>query len=321
MEVLGLANSPQNEIEALQIHASRRPRLRMPEISCARASAIQTILYRRPDPGRMQYISMDPITLALGDKAEMADYAPGSIGAEEEREEKKKQAETQKLVDKLKLHTVTKHALSQKELALPTIVHQVNCSNEVNQLLQKNISLVGTRSRRSLSVSERVVESATRVQNFVVLAVWQIMSLYIYPVIRWGFVMGLICQRVVAEGFLRILEWRAKPDYAALKDISATAQQVEIRLQQFCHWPIQVSHSFPPGFLLGPSTFPRPTSTCGQRRTPRRCIRIFAFILWPTGSTAYIASTGRCENERMTGRARPLTMRNTSGSRTRRGCF
>ncbi len=28
-------------------------------------------------------------------------------------------------------------------------------------------------------------------------------------------------------------------EYAALKDISATAQQVEIRLQQFCYWPMQ----------------------------------------------------------------------------------
>ena len=29
------------------------------------------------------------------------------------------------------------------------------------------------------------------------------------------------------------------PDAPALKDISATAQQIDIRLQQFCYWPIQ----------------------------------------------------------------------------------
>lgn len=38
---------------------------------------------------------------------------------------------------------------------------------------------------------------------------------------------------------LLVLEWRPRPHYAALKDISATAQQVEIRLQQFCYWPMQ----------------------------------------------------------------------------------
>jgi phosphatidylinositol glycan class Q protein len=45
--------------------------------------------------------------------------------------------------------------------------------------------------------------------------------------------------RLAAEMLLRVLEWRARPRHAALKDISATAQQVEIRLQQFCYWPMQ----------------------------------------------------------------------------------
>jgi len=35
---------------------------------------------------------------------------------------------------------------------------------------------------------------------------------------------------------LRVLDWRISPDAAALKDVSATAQQVDIRLQQFCYW-------------------------------------------------------------------------------------
>ncbi|TVY60875.1 N-acetylglucosaminyl-phosphatidylinositol biosynthetic protein gpi1, partial [Lachnellula suecica] len=239
MEVLGLANSPQVEVEVLQIHASRGSHLKMPQISCARASTVQIIVYERPDPTRMQYISLNPISLALGDKAEKANHAPGSVDAEEEKEEKKNRAQTQHLVEKLKLHTVSKHPPSQKELALPRIVNQVNCSGELNQLLQKNISLVGRRSRRSLSVSERVVESATTMRDFAILAIWQVLTLYIYPIIRRGFVIGLVCHRVAAEAFLQILEWRAKPDYAALKDVSATAQQVEIRLQQFCYWPLQ----------------------------------------------------------------------------------
>jgi phosphatidylinositol glycan class Q protein len=46
---------------------------------------------------------------------------------------------------------------------------------------------------------------------------------------------------MAAEMLLVILEFRVKPGYAALKDISATAQQIEIRLQQFCYWPMQYS--------------------------------------------------------------------------------
>jgi phosphatidylinositol glycan class Q protein len=191
----------------------------------------------------MQYISLNPISLALGDKSEMAIHAPGSVDAEEEKEEMKNRKRIRGLVEKLKLHTVTKHRPSQKELALQRIVNQINCSWELHKLLQKNISLVGRRSRRSLSVSERVVESATTMRDFMLVAIWQILTAYIYPILRRGFVVGLLCHRVAAEALLVVLEWRAKPDYAALKDISATAQQVEIRLQQFCYWPHQVRSS------------------------------------------------------------------------------
>ncbi len=243
MHVLGLANSPGVEVETLQMHATTRPSLRTPQISCARAATIQIIMFERPVPTRMQYISLNPISLALGDKSEMAIHAPGSVDAEEEKEEMKNRKRIRGLVEKLKLHTVTKHRPSQKELALQRIVNQINCSWELHKLLQKNISLVGRRSRRSLSVSERVVESATTMRDFMLVAIWQILTAYIYPILRRGFVVGLLCHRVAAEALLVVLEWRAKPDYAALKDISATAQQVEIRLQQFCYWPHQVRSS------------------------------------------------------------------------------
>lgn len=239
MQVLGLTNSLQLEVENLQMHAMVGASVKIPQISCARASTIQIIMFSRPLPSRMQYISLNPISLALGDESEMAIHAPDSIDAEEEREELKSQARTEKLVKKLKLHTVTKHTPSQKELALPRIVNQVNCAWELNKLLQKNISLVGRRSRRTLSVSERVVESATSMRDFILTALWQLITLYIWPVVRRAFIIGLVCHRVAAEALLLALEWRAKPDYAALKDVSATAQQIEIRLQQFCYWPLQ----------------------------------------------------------------------------------
>ena len=239
MQVLGLANTPNINIEQLQIHAITGTASKSPQISCARAVTIQIIMFDRPLPNPMQYISLDPISLALEDKSEKIFHAPGSIDAEEEIEEMRQRRETKELVEKLKLHVVTKHPPTSKELALPKIVNQINCCWELNRLLQKNVSLVGARVQRSLSVSERVVESATTMRDFILMAIWQLITVYIYPVIRRGFIMGLLCHRLVAEALLIVLEWRAKPDYAALKDISATAQQVEIRLQQFCYWPLQ----------------------------------------------------------------------------------
>lgn len=239
MQVLGLSNNSTTEVDTLQIHATINSSLKMPQITCTRASTIQIIMFGRPIPSRMQYISLDPISLALGDKAELAIHAPGSIDAEEEKEEMRQRKRTRALVEKLKLHSVVKHQPSQKEKALPRIVNQINCSWELNALLQRNISLISRRSRRSLSVSERVVESATTMRDFVIMFNLQLITVYIYPVVRRAFVIGLLCHRMVAEALLSVLEWRAKPDYAALKDVSATAQQVEIRLQQFCYWPMQ----------------------------------------------------------------------------------
>jgi phosphatidylinositol glycan class Q protein len=44
----------------------------------------------------------------------------------------------------------------------------------------------------------------------------------------------------MGEAVLQVLHWRpGSSGSPALKDISATAQQIDIRLQQSCYWPIQ----------------------------------------------------------------------------------
>ncbi|CAD6503012.1 BgTH12-02685 [Blumeria graminis f. sp. triticale] len=239
IQVLGVLNMPKVGVETLQIHATIDSTSGLPKIFCARASTLQIILYKRPLPTRMQYVSLKPITLALGDKGEAEDLASRSSYTGDEEEESNSKKMSQNLVEKLKLHTVIKHPASAKERALLKIVNQINCSWELNRLLQKNISSVGTRMRRSLSVSERVVESAVTMRDIILTVSWQLIKSYIYPTIRRFFIIVLLCHRVLAEALLLLLEWRAKPDYAALKDISATAQQVEIRLLQFCYWPLQ----------------------------------------------------------------------------------
>ena len=179
-------------------------------------------------------MSLEPISLALTDKASTAERGGitlDNIDTEEEREK----IRSRKLVDKLKFHTVIKHVPTQKELALPLIINQVNSAYEMGKLMESNSHLVGTRAKRSLSVGERVVESATTLWDLISLVFWW----WIWPVVTRIFVIGLVCHRAIAELVLQLLEWRAHPDAAALKDISATAQQVDIRLQQFCYWPIQ----------------------------------------------------------------------------------
>ena len=241
IQVLGTLNLPNASTtfdhRMLSVHTV--PRSKSPKIDCPQNGniTIQIIIFDKPDPKRMEYLSLTPISLALGDKRGAFGSVPpfDRIDKEEEAERRRKE----KLVEKLKMHTVVKHPHTQKELSLGTIVNQINCSAEVDDLMQSNVSLVGVRMKRSQSVSERVVESATNLWGFILLWLKQAFNQHIWPVASQVFILCLIAHRILAEGLIRLLDWRPLPDWAALKDVSATAQQVDIRLQQFCYWPAQ----------------------------------------------------------------------------------
>jgi phosphatidylinositol glycan class Q protein len=241
MQILGLSNTAESvEVDPSWIHVTIGAGRRVPAVTCSRASSIQLILFERPLPGKMQYISLNPIALALGDKhGGFRQQIPEGNEDDDEKGERKKKEQKRQLVEKLKQHSIFKRVPSEKEKALAKIENQINWAWELEKLLQKNVSRIGTRPKRSLSVSERVVESATTARDMMLVWMWGLFTIYVWPVIKRLFVMGLMAHRIGAEVLLRILEWRAQPRYAALKDISATAQQVEIRLQQFCYWPMQ----------------------------------------------------------------------------------
>ena len=198
---------------------------------------IQVIVFDRPDPKSMQYFSLEPISLTLGVKHGTFGSVPpfDRIDKEEDEERRRKK----ELVEKLKLHTVIKHPRTAKELALPTIMNQINCSTELNDLMQQNIGIIGIRFKRSLSVSERVVETATNLWQSLLHEITLALLEHVWPIASQIFVLCLMAHRIVAEGLLQLLDFRPIPDSAALKDVSATAQQLEIRLQQFCYWPAQ----------------------------------------------------------------------------------
>ena len=105
-------------------------------------------MFNRPHPTCMQYMSLDPISLALADKQMSSgkDVSFSEIDAEEELEK----ACSKKLVEKLKWHTVVLHIPSQKEVMLPIILNQVNCAFEIGQIIEKNSRLIGTRPKREV---------------------------------------------------------------------------------------------------------------------------------------------------------------------------
>lgn len=233
MHVLGTTNPgcKPTTFDRLHLSAYIDPISGIPRIYCPSEYevSVQVVLFDRPSPTRMQYLSLNPISLALSDTSRMSSPYQEEFGNKSQSH----------LIEKLRLHTVVKHPCSPKELLLPVILSQINCSMELAQLLSKNIKLIGARQKRSLSVSEMVVESASTLWEYIMMGIWHVLSVWIYPVLIRVFVIGLICHRIVAEAILQILDWRVRPESSALKDVSATAQQVDIRLQQFCYWPIQ----------------------------------------------------------------------------------
>ncbi|SMR60503.1 unnamed protein product [Zymoseptoria tritici ST99CH_1E4] len=231
LQVLGTLNADTSattfDPNLLSLHTVPRstiPRVDYPEDA---PITIQIITFIRPDPKRMQYLSLTPISLALGDKQVRID-----------KDEERERIRQEKLVEKLKLHTVVNHPRTQKELALKTIIIQMNCSAELNALMQQNIGMIGMRTKRAMSVSERVVESATNLWDFILLWSKQAFKDHIWPFASQVFILYLMILRVAAEALLVLLDWRPT-GRAALRDISASCQQVDIRLQQFCYWPDQ----------------------------------------------------------------------------------
>ncbi|KAL9609160.1 MAG: hypothetical protein Q9167_006055 [Letrouitia subvulpina] len=241
LHILGTTNAAPSKAppDLNYLCAFTDPHNLFPRIYCPRDKCltVQIIIFDRPSPKRMQYMSLKPISLALGSKTYADDDAFPDLNVEVEAQNER--ARKARLINKLGLHTVVRLPPTQKEMLLPIILNQINCSSELAQLLLKNIPLLGARQKRVLSVGERVVESATTLWDHVIPAMWHLVTVWLYPVMTRAFLVGLICHRIVAELILRILEWRLHPESLALKDISATAQQVDIRLQQFCYWPTQ----------------------------------------------------------------------------------
>ncbi|KIW28613.1 uncharacterized protein PV07_08261 [Cladophialophora immunda] len=257
MHVLGTLNHPNPpevfdpyRICAFTILGSRRPSIYCPP---GAELAVQIVLFDPPNPTQMQYMSLEPISLALG-REYLAAGPPDSTLDENGIQGEKERERVADLVAKLRFHTVIRHVPTQKELALPAILRQINCSQEVAELLQRNTPLVGPRRKRSLSVSERVVESAQSLYTFAAWSLWTLFMAYAFPTLLSIFKIAIIGHRIVAEGLLRLLELplpfpklqsserrRAVKGNLALKDISACCQQVHLRLQQFSYYPTQYS--------------------------------------------------------------------------------
>ncbi|KAK9239535.1 N-acetylglucosaminyl transferase component-domain-containing protein [Lipomyces kononenkoae] len=186
------------------------------------------IFYERPLPRRLQYISFMPINLELADRSNF----------NTDDEDGKNLRSRRILVDQTRKHTVFGFPQMDKEDCINSWINEINLSHELGSLLEKAVTLTNVLPAESHSLKVRIVVGTklliSRTRNLLSF-LWSLLVM----AIMWILMGGLMLYRVASEAVLRIIEWQPKSSIPALKDVSATIQQLDLRLQQACYWPIQ----------------------------------------------------------------------------------
>lgn len=213
LQIVGLINEHQDtkaKLLATYEINMHFPRFQMPAYP---EKTFQMIVYDKPRPESMQYISLYPVSL------EISQSRGGLVSQPKEHREAR-------LVEKMKRHAVAP-TIGQHEIsALQININQVNCSYELSVLLRKHAARIApkTRGKRSLSVGDRVRESATTARHAAVsflLVLWRRML----PCFISAFKGIIILGRSLAEVFLQVLDYKVRPDVGALKDVFAIGER------------------------------------------------------------------------------------------------
>lgn len=225
---------------------------------------VQMITFDPPISSKLQYFSLKPASLELPEKTSFT-----VISEQLEQKLVEQEKETQELCRKVKDHAdYDPDELNSLKTTLDNCIAQLNTCNELGIILRKNsedlfpkilnatsraqqsltgqINFVNTEGQaqlrsRKFSISQIIaVDSAkSYVQNGILGLLLKIKQNIISPIIVWALIYVIMVFRILAEGILKAIEWKPFKSWYALKEVSATAQQIDLRLQQFCYSPVQ----------------------------------------------------------------------------------
>lgn len=202
-------------------------------------SYVQMIMFDPPFSSRLQYFTLIPPSLELPEKTSFT-----VISEQLEKTLVDQEREAQELCEKIKYHAeYDQEELDQHLKVLNNCIAQMNTCRDLGTELRKQASeifpkLKSNRITRRLSISELALESAKQVQGRIAQMVTSFKN-KLMPLVLYAFIYFILFFRLLAEGILRTIEWRPAPSWHALKELSATAQQIDLRLQQFCYSPVQ----------------------------------------------------------------------------------
>lgn len=229
-------------------------------------SYTQIIIFDPPLSSRLQYFSLTPPSLELPENSSFT-----VISEQLEKNLVDQELEIQELCEKIKDHTDNSESLKESrehsEKILKNCIAQLNTCKDLGGAIRKMANEIypkiiipfpsvyqpsnitsndisdqhasKPRIKRKFSVSELATESAKHVKGRLSSKISRLFLAYILPIFTYTFIYTLLFCRVLSEGILLTLEWRPFPSWHALKDVSATAQQIDLRLQQFCYSPFQ----------------------------------------------------------------------------------
>ncbi|RUP48457.1 hypothetical protein BC936DRAFT_144533 [Jimgerdemannia flammicorona] len=239
----------------------------------------EIIFYRQPNPTHLQYLSLEPLVLdisvdavhpnqsvaaamALGRNTNPATTAATGTTAHHNNLKtaaasappmSERDATTLRNMQRIVSHSRVMSLARDRETMndMDVILNQINTSyyleKGVNSLLRKTRRLRRHHDDHVRSILDGIHDL------FATFVFWLYQSLFVRParVLWWPLLrpaivhplmLVLFVVRLVAEGALFLLNLRFPKwilNGVALKDLSAAAQQIDLRLQQACFWPWQ----------------------------------------------------------------------------------
>ncbi|GJJ73981.1 phosphatidylinositol N-acetylglucosaminyltransferase subunit Q [Entomortierella parvispora] len=197
----------------------------------------EIIFYRQPDPRSFQFLSLDPLILDISKINASGALFDAALSPKVAQKKTRSSLNHSRLFITSSGRTVTDD--------MNVTLQQINSSYEMEQAVHSKAKNLLRRRARSRSMSEAVRESAVdlslKVRSKLSVTITTLWPL-IQPFTIRPLMITLFVLRALVEICLWILNWKF-PTWAfngiAIKDVTTTGQQIDLRLQQACFWPWQ----------------------------------------------------------------------------------
>lgn len=228
LQVLGTCNHSQEGLFLVNTVSGK------PVIDAGGAS-VQLIYYSQPNAKWLHYLSVYPIQLDAPD-----DAVSQIVDADYYRDLDKIKKDRELLQANLSSHCGPEIQANAPERlsVLGKCISQINCSLELSQILTVNAKkmfpeLQGRelQRKRQLSISSKIGLEAKYQASI------QAEKLGIFAIAKWVMLFAIVSFNVLAEALLRVTAFPVST--GQLRDISATALQVDLRLKLLCNLPVQ----------------------------------------------------------------------------------